>query len=88
MAKAKMNNTQASIDFCIHNLTAMVIKALQKRFPNKNRDDLITEFCSSNTYKMLCNYESGLWAEGPDYILDFYGEEIGIDMFKSKGALQ
>ena len=88
MAKAKADNSRAGIDFCIHNLTAMVSKGLRKRFPNKDKNDLITEFCSSNTYKMLCNYESGLWAEGPDYILDFYGEEIGVDMFKNKGGLQ
>ena len=31
-----------------------------------------TRLISSVAYKALYNYETNLWQEGPDYLLDFY----------------
>ena len=29
-------------------------------------------FTTSNAYKALFDYETGIWSEGPDYLMDFF----------------
>ena len=52
--------------YCINNLSSAVISNLLTRFPKQDCIELFMSFYSSNTYKKLCDIETGLWAEGPD----------------------
>lgn len=38
-------------------------------------DEALTWFSSTPVYNVLFDYETGLWKEGPDYILDLLEEE-------------
>lgn len=62
--------------YCINNLSSAVISNLLTRFPKQDCIELFMSFYSSNTYKKLCDIETGLWAEGPIYIADLYLKEM------------
>ena len=66
-------------DFCAHNLVAMIINDIKKNMPDTDELKLLADFTSSVTYADLFREETGLWAEGPDYIARMYFEEKGID---------
>jgi len=38
-------------------------------------DDALIKFSSTPIYNALFDYETGLWKEGPDYILDLFQRE-------------
>lgn len=67
-------------EHCIHNLVTEVIDSLSEYFPNIPINNLMFEFTKSNTYALLCNIKTGMWMEGPDYILDWYIKEKGISL--------
>lgn len=70
--------TKEQKEFCAHNLVAMIIEDLHSYFPNKSNDFLITDFSCSETYAMLFDFKTGLWAEGPTYVMNMYLKERGI----------
>ena len=70
--------TNEAKEFCAHNLVAMIIQDMKERFPDMEENRILAEFTSSKTYADLFRLETGLWAEGPDYIMDMYFEEKGI----------
>lgn len=37
-------------------------------------DEAFFQFASSGAYKMLFDYSTGLWREGPDYLRDIFEE--------------
>ncbi|WP_172135917.1 hypothetical protein [Adlercreutzia sp. ZJ473] len=39
-------------------------------------DELLVAFASSNAYSMLFDFETRLWAEGPDYLRGVWEREI------------
>lgn len=39
-------------------------------------DDALAWFSSTSIYNALFDYETGLWKEGPDYILDLFEKEV------------
>jgi hypothetical protein len=39
-------------------------------------DDAFFQFASSNVYKMLFDYSTGLWMEGPDYLRCIFEETV------------
>ena len=65
-------------EFCAHNLVAMIMQDIKEYFSDVDDIELIARFTSSKTYTQLFRLETGLWAEGPDYILNMYFEEIGF----------
>lgn len=67
-------------EFCAHNLVATIINDMKEYFPDKDENQILSDFTSSKTYSQLFRIETGLWAEGPDYILDIYFEEKGINI--------
>jgi len=67
-------------EFCAHNLVAIIISDMKEYFPDKDENQILSDFTSSKTYSQLFNIETGLWAEGPDYILDMYFEEKDINI--------
>lgn len=62
-------------EYCMHNLVSMVVEKLHARYPQNSEIDLISEFSQSRTYVLLFDSETGLWKEGPDYILSLYTKE-------------
>ncbi len=39
-------------------------------------DEAFLDFASSNTYKVIFDFDTGVWKEGPEYFLALYEEEI------------
>lgn len=67
--------TNEAKEFCAHNLVAMIIQDMKENFPDMGENQILAEFTSSKTYSDLFRLETGLWAEGPDYIMNMYFEE-------------
>ena len=65
-------------EFCAHNLVAIIIRDIKEYFPDTNENDILADFTSSDTYSKLFNEETGLWAEGSDYIMNMYLDEKRI----------
>ncbi|MDD6484206.1 MAG: hypothetical protein PUF72_06485 [Clostridiales bacterium] len=57
----------------------MVINDIKGYFPNMSENQILSDFTASKTYSELFREETGLWAEGPDYIINMYFEEKGIN---------
>lgn len=47
-----------------------------KANPSIKFSKLVSDFMGSKTYDLLYDFESGMWAEGSDYILEYYLEEV------------
>lgn len=62
-------------EYCMHNLVSMVVEKLHFCHPQYSEIDLMCEFSQSKTYALLFEPETGLWKEGPDYILSLYTKE-------------
>lgn len=54
----------------------MLIKYAQKY--NISFEKAMVQFTESSTYEMLFDFETAVWKEGPDYLLELYEEEINI----------
>lgn len=52
----------------------MLIKYAQKY--NISFEKAMVQFTASSTYEMLFDFETAVWKEGPDYLLELYEEEI------------
>lgn len=63
---------------CVHNLVSLVVDDLADMFPDTSPNQLMYEFAKSKTYALMCNLQSGLWREGPLYILIRYAREKGF----------
>ena len=48
----------------------MLLKLSDKT--NKPFDKLLLEFTKSPTYEALFDFETEIWKEGPDYLLELY----------------
>lgn len=62
-------------EYCMHNLVFMVVEKLHTRYFQYSEIDLMSEFSQSRTYALLFDSETGLWKEGPDYIISLYERE-------------
>lgn len=62
-------------EYCANNLASMVISQLRKLYPEVRYSKLVSDFIDSKTYDLLYDFETGMWAEGPGYILNEYLEE-------------
>ena len=52
----------------------MLVKYAQKH--NIHFEDAIIQFAESLTYEILFDFDTAVWKEGPDYLLDLYEEEL------------
>lgn len=73
-----MKTTKEVKEFCAHNLVAIIMQDIKKYLPDIDDNQIIADFTSSKTYSQLFDEETGLWAEGSDYIMNLYFEEKGI----------
>lgn len=62
-------------EYCMNNLVSMIVEKLHTRYPQYSEIDLMSEFSQSRTYALLFDSETGLWKEGPDYIISLYEKE-------------
>lgn len=62
--------------YCINNLVAMAVETIQADAPQRTSNDILAAFTKSKTYELLCDTETGLWTEGPAYIVGLYEEEL------------
>lgn len=62
-------------EYCANNIAAMVISSLRERFPDVRYSKLISDFMDSKTYDLLYDFDTGMWSEGPGYVLNWYLEE-------------
>lgn len=54
----------------------MIMQDIKEYFPEMTDEEILSNFTSSKTYSDLFKTTNGLWAEGPDYIMNMYLEEI------------
>lgn len=73
-----MKATKKAKELCAHNLVSMATHDMKEYFPDTPDNQILSDFTSSKTYSELFREETGLWAEGPDYIINMYLEEKGI----------
>lgn len=55
----------------------MVVTILSEDY-NTACDIVLGKFVQSRTYALLCDTETGLWTQGPDYIISIYKKELGV----------
>ncbi len=62
--------------YCINNLVSIIVEMLLEESTNIDESEIMYRFTSSKTYELLNDFETGLWREGPDYIMALYKKEI------------
>lgn len=70
-----------------HNMfavAALTLDFISKMKPNRDKNELMYEFASSNIYSELFREECKYWTEGPAYIAWEYFREIGDEESLSK----
>lgn len=74
--------TEEDKRLCADRLMNMIITDFKRNL----REDLIESFKNSETVSKLYDYQTRLWAEGPDYILGIFEDEKGIkiDFFEEE----
>lgn len=63
------------MDYTIDLLIAMVVEEIAEE-TGKDRKDILIDFLSSKTGKLLYDETTKLWWSGPSYIAEMYMQEI------------
>ena len=61
--------------YCANNLVAMIVSEQMEEHPEKTQQEIMVRFCKSETYQQLYNFKTGLWKEGPDYLVSMWEDE-------------
>ena len=61
--------------YCANNLVAMVVSERMERNPEESQQAIMGEFCKSETCQQLYDFRTGLWKEGPDYLISLWEHE-------------
>ena len=61
--------------YCANNLVAMIVSGQMEEHPEKSQQEIMGRFCRSETYRMLYDFTTGLWKEGPDYLAEMWEDE-------------
>lgn len=72
MAEVKLSKER--MDYTIDLLIAMVVEEIAEE-TGKDRKDILIDFLSSKTGKILYNETTKLWWSGPSYIAEMYMQE-------------
>lgn len=70
-----MNKNQ--IENLVHLMVAKIALELLNIFKNEDCFGVIENFSNSRTFANLFNFDTELWHESPNYIIECYLEEIG-----------
>lgn len=73
MAEVKLSKER--MDYTIDLLIAMVVEEIAEE-TGKDRKDILIDFLSSKTGKILYDETTKLWWSGPSYIAEMYMQEI------------
>lgn len=73
-ASSSRTVTEEDKKLCADRLVRMILDDLMRN----NRKDLTDSFKTSDTVKLLYDFKTELWKEGPDYILERYADEKEI----------
>lgn len=65
----------------VEDTAAMLLVSLRHRYPEKSEPELFTAFYGSKTCEKLYDFNTGLWREGSDYILNLFLEEVKHEGF-------
>lgn len=68
----KVKNTCA-----INTMIKMLMKYSERN--NVSFEDAMLQFARSSTYETLFDFETAVWKEGPDYLLELYKDELHSD---------
>ncbi len=63
----------------IESAALAVLQRAMEKYSEKmhiSYEEAFVEFASSNTYKELFDFDSLLWTQGPDYLIDIYEAEL------------
>ena len=80
---AEENVVKEQMNFTIDMLVTMTVEELSEDL-QKDRKDVLADFCLSKTGKALYDESTKLWCNGPSYIADIYKEELAADEKKKK----
>ena len=80
---AEENVVKEQMNFTIDMLVTMIVEELSEDL-QKDRKDVLADFCLSKTGKALYDESTKLWWNGPSYIADIYKEELPADEKKKK----
>lgn len=72
MAEVKLSKER--MDYTIDLLIAMVVEEIAEE-TGKDRKDILIDFLSSKTGKILYDETTKLWWSGPSYIAEMYMQE-------------
>ena len=73
--------TENGKELAMELLCAMTVEDIAVE-TGRDVEDVYKEFRSSNTFEMIFNEETGLWMNGPTYIMEEYDHEIHRDYLK------
>lgn len=71
MATSNYNFTDSQKESCAVSLMRDTVEALASR-EGLSYEDALLRFTSSKIYGALFDYGTGIWREGPDYLLNLY----------------
>lgn len=71
METSNYNFTDSQKESCAVNLMRDTIEALALR-DSISYEDALLRFTSSKVYDALFDYDTGIWKEGTDYLLNLY----------------
>lgn len=69
---------RVTFEYCVNNLLSLSVSILKREYPEKDVDFLMNWLMSSKTYENLLRKETGLWKQGPNYIISLFEKEKGI----------
>lgn len=55
------------------------MRRMLEKYAEKNNitfDDAFFQFTNSRAYSALFDYDTGIWSEGPDYLMNFFEDTI------------
>lgn len=70
-----MNKKQ--IENTVHSMVSTIVLSLTDIFIDEHCIEIINKFSKSKTFADLFNFDTELWKESPDYIIECYLEELG-----------
>ena len=71
MATSNYNFTDSQKESCAVSLMRDTVEALSLR-DNISYEEALLRFTSSKIYRALFDYDTGIWRESPDYLLNLY----------------
>lgn len=82
-----MENNSALSDSQKEALALTTMRLMLQQYSEKHHipfDDAFFQFSTSAAYPALFDYETEIWKEGPDYLMDIFTEALSLNAHKNK----